>query len=518
MSSTPKGFSRKVYWGPSSNAGGHPMDLHSPKEPPPEPAMFQAQHPPRSPSLTTADEAATLDLSPNVKAHLYLVFFEHIQPVFPVVTQASLRHFPATTLLESVILGIAARHHLAIASWRDYVHIQKVIAHELKALFSTRQRYQPKVQTVQALLLVLTKFELVTHGHGDIMSTGLRLGLLCKMARDLGLDKKSSAVTVDGELLSVVLWKACLFEDAIMSAMMGQPLNIVILPEEITELPSNSSTSGATFFDGAVEASHCLRSLLRAVYTSRPVDADTFQKCEQVLKQIHRYGIDLNLRQQHHSESEHQALCMLHHNNRLLFVLGLASLTNTSTHSKQLSLILAQEAASTIPEACQTLMWFNVEFYLQMASRLHQLLYCASRALMLVVDVLLEAQRTSNSSKDFIQELENAVASATSLKDFLLKDTSWGAHWSQGHTLAAVLARLHQTDCQHRRIPVELSNVMRLGTLDQSEISDTRNVDALRNADEVFYSDEFLSNVLFNSTDWDYVLMRYEESYPQPIW
>ncbi|OAL31169.1 hypothetical protein AYO22_01202 [Fonsecaea multimorphosa] len=518
MSSTPKGFSRKVFWGPSSNAGGHPMDLHTPKEPPPEPAMFQVQQPLKSSRPTTDDETTTLELSPNVKAHLYLVFFEHIQPVFPVVTHASLRHFPATPLLESVILGIAARHHLAIASWRDYVHIQKVIVHELKALFSTRQRYQPQIQTVQALLLALIKFELVTHGHGDIMSTGLRLGLLCKMARDLGLDKKSSAVTADGELLNVVLWKACMFEDAIISAMMGQPLNIVVSPKETTGLPSDSSFSGGTFFDDAVDASHCLRSLLRAVYASRPVDANIVQNCEHVLKQIHRYGIDLDFRQSHHSEREHQALCMLHHNNRLLFVLGLASLTNTSSHSKELSLILAREAASTIPEACQTLLWFSVEFYLEMASRIPQLLYCASRALMLVVDVLLETQRTQGSPKDFIQELENAIASATLLKDFLLKDTSWGAHWSQGHTLAAVLARLHQTDCQHRRIPLELTNVMRLRTLDQSETNDNGVLDALRNAHEVFNSDEFINNVLFNSTDWDSVLMQYEESYPQPIW
>ncbi|OAL31030.1 hypothetical protein AYO20_08451 [Fonsecaea nubica] len=517
MSSTPKGFSRKVYWGPSSNAGGHPMDLHAAKEPPPEPAMLQALHPPKSAGLTTADEPTTLDLSPNVKEHLYLVFFEHIQPVFPVVTHASLRDFPVTPLLESVILGIAARHHLAIASWRDYVHIQKIIAHELKVLFSTRHQYQPRIQTVQALLLVLTKFELVTHGHGDIMSTGLRLGLLCKMARDLGLDKASSVVTSDGEHLNTVLWKGCLFEDAIISAMMGQPLNLVVSPKEITALPSQSSIPGDIFFGDAVEASHCLRSLLRAVYASRPVDADIVRNCEQVLKQIHRYGADLTFLQ-HHSECEYKALCMLHHNNRLLFVLGLASLTNTSSYAQELSPILAQEAASTIPQACRTLMWFSVDFYLQMASRLNQLLYCASRALMLVVDVFLEAQRTHNSSKEFIQELENAITSATLLKDFLLQDTSWGAHWSQGHTLAAVLARLQQTDCHHRHMPVELKNVIRFRTLDQGDITDSGTLEPLRNTDEVLYSDEFLNNVLFNSTDWDSVLMHYEETYPQPIW
>ncbi|KAJ9610123.1 uncharacterized protein PV06_01813 [Exophiala oligosperma] len=517
MSSTPKGFSRKVYWGPSSNAGGHPMDLHTPKEPPPEPAMVQPQYSLKSAGLTTAGEPTTLDISPNVKEHLYRVFFEHMQPVFPVVTQASLRYFPVTPLLESVILGIAARHHLAIASWRDYGHIQRVIAHELKALFSTRQRYQPKIQTVQALLLALTKIELVTHGHGDMMSTGLRLGLLCKMARDLGLDKASFSATTDRDLLNVAVWKGCLFEDAVLSATLGQPLNIVVSPEDIMEAPTNTGISEGTFFGDAVDASHCLRSLLRVVYASQPVDTDIIQNCEQVLKQIHRYGMYLGFRQRHHSESEYQALCMLHHNNRLLFVLGLASLTNTSSHRKELSIILAQEATSIIPEACQTLMWFNVEFYLQMGCRLNQLLYCASRALMLVVDVLLEARRTHSSSKDFIQELENAVISATSLKDFLLKDTSWGSHWSQGHTLAAVLARLRQTNCHSRQIPVELKNVMRLRSLDQTEISDTGTFGTVRNADEFFFDDEFLNNLLFNSTDWDAVLMQYE-SYPQPIW
>ncbi|EXJ73227.1 uncharacterized protein A1O5_02987 [Cladophialophora psammophila CBS 110553] len=493
------------------------MDLHTPKEPPPEPAMLQARYLLKSTAITTADETTALDISPNVKEHLYLVFFEHIQPVFPVVTHTSLQDFPVTPLLESVILGIAARHHLAIASWRDYVHIQKVIAHELKSLFSTRQRYQPRIQTVQALLLALTKFELVTQGHGDIMSIGLRLGLLCKMARDLGLDKTSAVIT-DGEILNDTLWRACLFQDAIISAMMGQPLNITVSSARLGKVQSDSRVSEGRFFGDAVEASHCLRSLLRTVYASRPIDADIIQNCEQVVQQIHRYGTDLSFEQSHYSKSEYRALCMLHHNNRLLFVLGLAALTNTSSHSKELSLILAQEAASTIPEACQTLTWFSIEFYLDMASRFNQLLYCASRALMLVVDVLLEARRTHNSSKEFIRELENAVSLATSLKNFLLKDTSWGAHWSQGHTLAAVLARLHQTDSPRRHIPVEVKNVMRLQTIDQGDIHNTEAMDVPRDVDDVFYSEEFLNNVLFNSTDWDSVLMQYEESYPQPAW
>src|SRR6201999_3281639 len=123
-----------------------------------------------------------------------------------VVTSASLRQFPPTPLLDAVVLGTAARHHRAIASWRDFSHVQKVIAHELRRLFGTRQGYQPRIQTVQALLLTLMKIELATEGHRDIMSIPLRLGLLCKMAMDLGINKRKSCDSIDDQSLEEVLW------------------------------------------------------------------------------------------------------------------------------------------------------------------------------------------------------------------------------------------------------------------------------------------------------------------------
>lgn len=521
MSSIPEGFSRKVYWGPSSNAGGHPMDLHAPKEPPPEATKLQTRQPPKQlvPSFMEENEDNTaLDISPNVKEHLYSIFFQHIQPLYPVVTEDSLQRFPPTPLLEAVILGMAARDHCAIASWRDFCHLQKVIAYELRKLFGTRHKYQPNIQTLQALLLATMKMELTTHGHNDIMSSGLRLSLLCTMAKDLGLHQTDTILADDDKSLKDTLWKACMLSDAFFYAILGQPLSIVVWPRARANLHVRHGCFQSCFFEDTVEASHCLRSLLRAVYSCNPISETVVQACAQVVEQIRRCEQDLELRKQSYSEHEYRALRMFHHNNRLLFVLGLGPLINESGYKQDLAPILAQEASSIIPEACQTLLWFSVDFYRALACRFHLLLYCSSRALMLIVDVVLELTRMEGPLGGAVQEFDSVVTSARTLKDFLLEDTSWGTHWSQGHTLAAVLARLEGKESRSRNMPSELKTIIGLHATNQGHSSDRNPGEMLPNASDFLYDDDLLNNVLFNSTDWDSVLMQYDESYAWPTW
>lgn len=489
------------------------MDLHKVTQPPPEPGTPQRYSSGVQPPFTsTAVINTILELSSNVRRHLYNVFFDHIQPVFPVVSLATLERFSASPLLDAAILGTAAHHHSAIASHRDLGHIQNVIACELKKLCNLDGEYQPTIQTIQALLLISNKVELSTRGHGDIMSIPLRLGLLCQMAADLGINRQAPLQT-DDRALYAVLWKACLFQDALLCAVFGQPLNIPETPQVTLKMhPGVAPRLELSFFDAAVEASHCLRHVLRAVYSSKQYNEDLVADCRHVLEQLRCYHRELDLMRQVCSDYEYRTLGMLHHNNRLLFVLGLASSTQRSSEKPELSEFMTQEAIHVIPEACQTLQWFSIDFYLSMACRLENLLYCASRASMLIVDVLRDCPRTQNQSGQLVGNLQSALAAARTLKDFLIKDNSWGSHWAQGHTLEAILARLDGEDLRTVHMNPELKRIIGhqfpAQAADQLAMLGTGSTSVVH---DYWLDEDLLNNVLFNSTDWNAVLMEWDE-------
>jgi hypothetical protein len=493
------------------------MDLHSSRSPPPESTKLSQERQLPSQVRIDPEDCTVLDLSPNVKSHLTSLFFEHIQPIYPVVSHESLSRYPATPLLEAVILGVAARDPRAIASKRDFAHIYAVVAHELKNLLSTRKRTSPSIQTVQALLLALLRLELLCQGHRDIISMGLRLSLVCKMAQDLRLSRTADAATFPGDIdhLESVIWKTCLYQDAMISAILGQPLNIVYPLD--AHVPQNISIDDARedFFNDMVDASHCLRSILRAVYADQETALGPIEKCSQVVKRLRHQETRLLQAKHFYADAKYRALQMFHHNNRLLFVLGLVSLLPQTEHKDLLSPVLAQEAPFVIMEACETLSWFNPDFYLEMASRIHPLLYCASRALMIIVDVLLEVRRTAIHPKCWVENLQHVVATATTLKDHLLQDSSWGGHWSQGHTLAAVLARLEETE-QRDGLPSQLKEIIGLQT--PNSIDDLHTPGEIWNPQNSSYDEDFVNSVLFNSTDWNSVLLQYDEAYPETVW
>ncbi|KAF4629734.1 hypothetical protein G7Y89_g8412 [Cudoniella acicularis] len=518
MSTMPEGFSRTVHWGPSSNAGGHPMDLHPAKQPPPDPQKKQ-KRPSAVTSLTLVAKTKTrLDISTNVKRHLYAVFFDNFQPVFPIISYDNLQRDPPASLLEAAILGTAARHHTAISSWRDLEHIHEVIAGELKHVLGLRQAYEPSVQTLQAFLLLSSTPELATKGHADIMSLPVRFGISCQMAVDLGIDGQPSPPgEQEEEGLRTILWKACLFQDAFISAIFGQPLNFSVAPPVSLDLCFSSARSqNEAYFLAAVEASHCLRHLLRAVYaTKHPTEEDIIKRSNEAMTELRLYERVLESQKSEYTDHQYRALRIFHHNNRLLYVLGLAALVNESSQYVQIPNLLSQEAGFIIPEACRTLLWFDHDFLQSMPCQLKSILYCESRAAMLIVDVLIEVRRTQNQTEEFIQTLESAIAATRTLKDFLIKDASWGYRWSQGHTIEAVLSRLDDT-AGHPRPPMssELKKIIGLqpSTLTTTNFALPRSM-SIQGANDCFYDEDLLSNVLFNSTDWNAVLIDYSEEY-----
>lgn len=493
------------------------MDLHTPDQQPPE-ANAEGSPPDTDPSSgLTAVNNTSLNLSLNVKRHLLSIYFEHLQPTFPVVSRASLQHFPPTPLLEATILGTACCHHEAIASWRDLKHIQEIIASELRSTVSFGRQYRPSVQTLQALLLLSLQLELTTHGHHDGMSISLRLGVLCQMASDLGIERQDSVLDED-KVFFAILWKACLFQDAFLCATFGQPLNIPVAPVVSLELFLGSTlNSDEEYFFTAVEASHCLRHILRAVYASKVTsEDDAITRSHQALAEMRLFERILEARRTAYTVLQYRSLCMFHHNNRLLFVLGLATLIKGFHQKAQIMNLMSQEASFLIPEACQTLVWFDVEFLRSKPCRLGHLLYCGSRAAMLIVDVLLEARRTQGLTTDAVQNLNLAIDAGRTLKNHLVGEAAWSIHWSQGHTLEAILARLDNTTDQARP-PMAPELREHIGLQGHDAAAATYTIPQHGEAPEIydFSNDEsLLNNVLFNSQDWDSILVGFMDGYP----
>ncbi|EXJ79830.1 hypothetical protein A1O3_08115 [Capronia epimyces CBS 606.96] len=460
--SFPTAPSRALFWGLSSNAGGHPLDLHK-KSPPPSPP--HALGPSRSvdPLFQTAthDPGKTrLVINSNVRQHLYEIFFTHIQPVWPVVTRLSLARYPHNTLLDAAILGCAARHHSAIASMRDFAHIQDVLTTELKDLFSLREPYQPDLQTLQGLLVVLLRLELCTRTHADLFRYSLHTSFACTMAQDLGLHLSDTAGKFDQADLELRenMWATCVHQDAYCSAALGQTLNIsdhitqnlsTVLYVKISGSKDQSSSFSqhACFFH-LTALSCCLRLILRHLFGPNPATGTALRdQASSILVQIQWHQNQLNLLQNNYELQTYRALQMLHNNNRLLFILGLRSLLPEHDDvSNSVRTMLIQHSGSLVFEACQTVEYSTPELLRSLPGQLNIILYANSRALMVVVDALRDARHGAVFPRPLVDRLHAAVASAEDFMHFLLRDHTWGVHWTQGHTMKAILARLDQHD------------------------------------------------------------------------
>ncbi|OJJ43542.1 hypothetical protein ASPZODRAFT_895076 [Penicilliopsis zonata CBS 506.65] len=513
QSSAPDTSTRSIYWGPSSNAGGHPLDLHSSRAPLSTPDVTTSNQmvPSLNPSFTdssTAKGTIRLDISPRVRDHLFGIFFESIQPAWPVVTKDSLVRYPPTVLLEAAILGVAARHHTAIASWRDFAHLQDVIDSEVRALFGLRCAYEPSIQTLQALLLLSLRVELCSRSHRDFQRFSFRVSFACRMAQDLKCHLPES--TGNGgpeEALRKTLWAACIFMDSYFSAVLGQDMNISRAHDDDFSLSRGPAQPG--FFRTAVGFMACLRPVLRMGYSVLPHrDSTLYQEATANLSTIQWHQQYLETHKGAYSEYEFRFLQMMHSNTHLLFILGLRLATTPGDpYQDKIQAIVGSQTSWVVIQACQTLEWSTPELMHSIPGQLLVTLYSTTRALMVVVDVLRDRNCETAFSESVVRCLRGAVVSARAFMEFLALDKTWGKHWTQTHTLKAVFARL---DCDS---PVD-ETVPLLSSLPGMEPPSLETATAERDAYEYVDWDGFegdFSNVILNPADWEDFFAQYDQ-------
>ncbi|KAH8812503.1 hypothetical protein F5884DRAFT_311335 [Xylogone sp. PMI_703] len=492
---------RSIFWGPSSNAGGHPLDLHNPRAPltVPDPTENQATEQKPTPSVpapasnltaavsvTTSTASAApapltpvsgplptaapggslralappptsknpLNISPRVKDHLYSIFFDYIQPVWPVVTRESLQRYPPTVLLEAAILGVAARHHLAIASWRDFVHIREVIELESRQLFGFRQPYRPTIQTLQALLIMILRVDLFTREHSDFQKYSMRVTFAFTLARDLGLHTVNPADDPQDAALKQCMWLACLHQDTYVEAALGQPLNTtraqdmefgaaaMQFDQPIRGLEGHAVHK---YFIGAAVLSSCMRQVLRVAYRNDPATgSDVCTDSNIILEQIRVHMWYLESKKLEYDVFTWQSLKAILNNIHLLFVLGLRTVVpNTHPAFNTLQQIVSQETTSIILEACETLEYTTPDLMRSAPGQIvTPCLYVTARASMVVIDILRDSRTNRSYNPAILDRIVHAATCAKMLMEFLLAEKEWGFFWTQGNTLKAVLSRL----------------------------------------------------------------------------
>ncbi|KAG0641408.1 hypothetical protein HOY80DRAFT_1112732 [Tuber brumale] len=131
-----------------------------------------------------------LRLDKPVLDHLRQLYFTHVHPYIPIITQVYLDD-PATRpsqLLLSAMYGVAARLPGVIVSTRDFLHIKRVFEHQLKKL---TVNYVPSLQACQALTLIHLTLEMQCEGLEGVETWPLRLASAVRMALELKLHDES---------------------------------------------------------------------------------------------------------------------------------------------------------------------------------------------------------------------------------------------------------------------------------------------------------------------------------------
>ncbi|CAK7198505.1 hypothetical protein SEUCBS139899_001166 [Sporothrix eucalyptigena] len=488
VESFPGAPSRRLFWGAASNAGGHPLDLHREAPPPqPQPHTLQAGFTrPLSPG-PDADTALTggvvpglgsgrparprprLLINSNMRAHLYDVFFTHIQPAVPVITRRDLEG-GVPTLLDAAILGLAARHHRSISSTRDFLHIRDVILEELQAtLCNFRRPYVPQMHTVQALLIILQQLELCTRTHDDLPSISLRVALACRMVQELGFHRSFDGDDEDSDNTQNLdvrqnIWAVCVFVDTVHSAAFGQTAHIAMsvthglaehlvrTSKRLLQADDEEALARARFLH--LVALLCgLRWTLRcffSVNTARTTPLrDEAETTMNALTALHAQSEDLlRSHPRAYDDSVAQLMRLLAANSRVLYAVGLRTALSTDAAGSFESSdpLLVEATATLVEDACQIVEWTTPTLLRTALGQTLVVLYATSRALMVVVDALRMARVAPVEHGAHVARLEACTRHAASLMQFLLRSGSWSAFWTQGHTIQAILARLQDND------------------------------------------------------------------------
>ncbi|VUC21920.1 unnamed protein product [Clonostachys rosea] len=444
--------SRTTFWGPTSNAGGNPSDLHSGEKLPGSngPRTLSLNH--SAISRRNGVDRSVLDLDPNVKNHLFDIYLKHIQPFFPVVSAYSIQAYPPTPLLEAVICAVAAKHRLAIASWRDLEYTRGFIQEQLAQMFSLRAKYEPKIQTVQALVIACARFEILNKDYADFLNVAITMALMCKMAQDLKLDESLKANNdTDDTKFRRQIWKCCMFMDVFKAAIYGQIPNLhqdywigldrSLLRRRETEPQSPSDMA----FDDFVALACHLERIIRSLYITQR--SETSKLLGQITSIFHLLDRCQKLVTSHLHLYDHdtsRALQMYVHNNRLLIVLGVKlSDFGEGPDISELKGIVEQQRELVVHEAIQTLSWLDGELTHSPFTEMGFILYFVSRALLVVVSQLNTLGTTSAQSSPLVSRLLEATESARSFSDRLLELNRWGVEWYQAHIIRGILGRLN---------------------------------------------------------------------------
>ncbi|CAH0044667.1 unnamed protein product [Clonostachys solani] len=452
--------SRTTFWGPTSNSGGNPSDLHSGERLPGSNGSKPTSLNQAAVQRRNGLDRNVLDLDPNVKSHLFDIYLKHIQPFFPVVSSYSIQAYPPTPLLEAVICAVAAKHRLAIASWRDLEYTRGFIQEQLAQMFSLRAKYEPKVQTVQALVIACARFEILNKDYADFLNVAITMALMCKMAQDLMLDESLKVNDdTDDTKFRRQLWKSCMFMDVFKAAIYGQTPNLhqdywigldrsLLLRRETGPL----SPSDIAFDDFVALACH-LERIIRSLYiTQRSEPSKLLGQITSIFHLLDRCQklVSSHLHLYDHDTS--RALQMYVHNNRLLIVLGVKlSELGEGPAISELKGIVEQQRELVVHEAIQTLSWLDGELTHSPFTEMGFILYFVSRALLVVVSQLNTLGTTSAQSNPLVSRLLEATESARSFSDRLLELNRWGVEWYQAHTIRGILGRINVES----RAPVE---------------------------------------------------------------
>ncbi|KAH8152046.1 uncharacterized protein LAJ45_04040 [Morchella importuna] len=136
---------------------------------------------------TDADQELRLD-KPVIQ-YLKNLFFSNVHPYIPIIGISYFESIKPTQLLLSAMYGVAARLPGAIVSTRDFLHIKRVLEYQLKNYMS---KYEPSIQTLQALTLIHLTLELQCEGLEGVETWPLRLAAAVRMAFELRLHRKET--------------------------------------------------------------------------------------------------------------------------------------------------------------------------------------------------------------------------------------------------------------------------------------------------------------------------------------
>lgn len=325
---------------------------------------------------------------------------------------------------------------------------------ESRLLFGFRQAYQPTIQTLQALLIMVLRVDLFTREHSDFQKYSMRVTFAHTLARDLGFHTVNPADDREDAALKQSMWLACLHQDTYVEAALGQPLNTTRAQDmELSAgaLQFDSPIPGLIgypvhpYFHGAAVLSSCMRQVLRVAYRNDPdKGSDVVTDAHLILNQIRNHTYYLQSNAAKYEIFTWQSLKAILNNIHLLFFLGIRSIVPPGHPAYNgVQQIVTSETNLIISEACETLEYSTPELMQSPPGQIvTPALYVTARAAMIVIDILRDSRTNNMYQPGLLDKVTHAAAKAKALMNFLLAEKEWGLFWTQGNTLKAVLSRL----------------------------------------------------------------------------